>query len=71
MTVEKVKWLLLIIANVYGQISVQSAVQSAVPIGKGAGLDCNFDDLISVDCTLEAGFKVSLSKLDFELNPFS
>ena len=62
MTVERVKRLLLIIANVYG---------SSVPIGRGAGLDCNFDDLISVDCDLGAGFKVSYSKLDFELNSFS
>ena len=70
MTVEKVKLLLLIIASVYGQVSVQVG-KASVPIGRGAGLDCNFDDLISVDCTLEAGFKVSLSKLDFELSPFS
>ena len=50
--IRKLKNLSLVIANVFG---------SSVPIGRGAGLDCNFDELISVDCDLRVGFKVSFT----------
>ena len=43
-----------------------------VPIGRGAGLDCNFDELIAdVKCSLTDGFLESFSISDDSANVFS